>query len=132
MAKGMKQGLIARKRGMTHVFAADGNSIPVTVLEAGPCTVVQGKTQATDGYDAPQLGFEPKRKNVGKPMAGHFKKAGVAAARVLREVRLQSVDGYQVGQALTVDLFKPGDLVDVTGLRKGRGFQGGIKRHGWT
>jgi large subunit ribosomal protein L3 len=132
MAKAIKQGLIARKRGMTQVFGEDGTSIPVTVLEAGPCTVVQVKTQASDGYDALQIGFEPKRKNVGKPMAGHFKKAGVGAVRVLREVRLESVDGYQVGQTLTVDLFKPGELVDVTGLRKGRGFQGGIKRHGWT
>jgi large subunit ribosomal protein L3 len=132
MAKAMKQGLIARKRGMTQVFADDGNSVPVTVLEAGPCTVVQVKTRATDGYDALQLGFEPKRKKVGKPMAGHFKKAAVGATRVLREVRLESVAEYQVGQSLTVDLFKPGELVDVTGLRKGRGFQGGIKRHGWT
>ena len=132
MAKAMKQGLIARKRGMTQVFAQDGNIVPVTVLEAGPCTVVQVKTQASDGYDALQLGFEAKRKKVRKPMAGHFKKAGVGAVRVLREVRLESVDGYQVGQTLSVDLFKPGELVDVTGLRKGRGFQGGIKRHGWT
>jgi large subunit ribosomal protein L3 len=132
MAKAIKQGLIARKRGMTQVFGADGNSVPVTVLEAGPCTVVQVKTRASDGYDALQIGFEPKRKNVRKPMTGHFKKAGVGAMRILRELRLESVDGYQVGQTLTVDLFKPGELVDVTGLRKGRGFQGGIKRHGWT
>ena len=116
MAKAIKQGLIARKRGMTQVFAADGNSIPVTVLEAGPCTVVQVKTRASDGYDALQIGFEPKRKKVRKPMAGHFKKAGVGAVRILRELRLESVDGYQVGQTLTVDLFKPGELVDVTGL----------------
>ena len=132
MAKAMKQGLIARKRGMTQVFSENGNSVPVTVLEAGPCTVVQVKSRTTDGYDALQLGFEPKRRKVGKPMAGHFKKAGVGAVRILREVRLESVDGYQVGQTLSVDLFKPGELVDVTGLRKGRGFQGGIKRHGWT
>jgi large subunit ribosomal protein L3 len=132
MAKAIKQGLIARKRGMTQVFGDDGNSVPVTVLEAGPCTVVQVKTRASDGYDALQIGFEPKRKNVRKPMAGHFKKAGVSAVGILREVRLESVDGYQVGQTLTVDLFKPGELVDITGLRKGRGFQGGIKRHGWT
>src|SRR5436309_4729455 len=131
MAKAMKQGLIARKRGMTQVFGAGGNATPVTVLEAGPCTVVQVKTRATDGYDALQLGFEPQRKNVTKPMAGHFKKANVAAARVVREVRLESVEGYQVGQTLTVDLFQPGELVDVTGVTKGRGFQGGIKRHGW-
>jgi len=131
MAKTMKQGLVARKRGMTQVFGAGGNVTPVTVLEAGPCTVVQVKTRATDGYDALQLGFEPQRKNVTKPMAGHFKKANVAATRVVREVRLESVEGYQVGQTLTVDLFQPGELVDVTGVTKGRGFQGGIKRHGW-
>ena len=132
MGKAMKQGLIARKRGMTQVFGAGGNATPVTVLEAGPCTVVQVKTRATDGYDALQLGFEPQRKNVTKPMAGHFKKANVAAARVVREVRLESVDGYQVGQTLAVDLFQPGELVDVVGVTKGRGFQGGIKRHGWS
>lgn len=131
MAKAMKQGLIARKRGMTQVYAPDGSVIPVTVLEAGPCTVVQVKTRATDGYEALQLGFAPKRKKVRKPMAGHFKKAGVGATRLLREVRLESVDGYQVGQTLDVDLFKPGELVDVTGVTKGQGFQGGIKRHGW-
>src|SRR5262245_35757790 len=132
MAKAMKQGLIARKRGMTQVFGEDGNIVPATVLEAGPCTVVQVKAQAREGYYDLQLGYEAKRKNVPKPMAGHFKKAGVGAVRVLREVRLESVDGYQVGQTLTMDLFKPGELVDVSGFRKGRGFQGGIKRHGWT
>jgi len=131
MAKTMKQGLIARKRGMTQVFVANGNAVPVTVLEAGPCTVVQIKTRATDGYDALQLGFEPRKKPA-KPLAGHFKKANVAAQRVLREVRLESVDGYQVGQTLTVDLFKPGELVDVVGVTKGQGFQGGVKRHNWT
>jgi len=131
MGKAMKQGLVARKRGMTQVFGEDGNAVPVTVLEAGPCTVVQVKTRANDGYDALQLGFEGKRKNVPKPMAGHFRKAGVAPTRILREFRLESVDGYQVGQRLTVDLFKPGDVVDVTGVTKGQGFQGGVKRHGW-
>lgn len=132
MAKAMKQGLIARKRGMTQVFGEDGNATPVTVLEAGPCTVVQIKTRAADGYEALQIGFEAKRKNVTKPMDGHFKKAGVAAMRVLREVRLETTEGYQVGQTLSVDLFKPGELVDVTGVTKGRGFQGGVKRHGWS
>jgi large subunit ribosomal protein L3 len=131
MAKAMKQGLVARKRGMTQVFGADGNATPVTVLEAGPCTVVQVKTRAADGYDALQIGFEPKRKGVPKPLLGHFKKANVGAQRILREVRLESVEGFQVGQTLTVELFTPGELVDVTGFRKGRGFQGGIKRHGW-
>jgi large subunit ribosomal protein L3 len=116
---------------MTQIFGEAGHAIPVTVLEAGPCTVVQVKTRASDGYDALQLGFEEKRKNVSKPMVGHFKRAGVHATRVLREVRLESVEGYQVGQKLTVDLFKPGELVDVAGVSKGRGFQGGVKRHGW-
>ncbi len=132
MAKAMKQGMIARKRGMTQVFGESGNATPVTVLEAGPCTVVQVKARATDGYDALQLGFEAKKKNVTKPMAGHFKKAGVTASRVVREIRLESIEGYQVGQILSVDLFQPGELVDVTGVTKGQGFQGGIKRHGWT
>lgn len=132
MAKAIKQGLIARKRGMTQLFGEGGNAIPVTVLEAGPCTVVQVKTRATDGYEALQLGFEPKRKNVTKPMAGHFKKAKVDPTRVLREIHLETTEGYQVGQTLTVELFKPGELVDVTGVSKGRGFQGGVKRHGWS
>jgi len=127
----MKQGLIARKRGMTQVFGDDGNATPVTVLEAGPCTVVQVKSRTTDGYEALQLGFEPKRKNVSKPMTGHFKRANVTATRVLRELRVETTEGYQVGQTLTVELFKPGELVDVTGVTKGRGFQGGVKRHGW-
>jgi large subunit ribosomal protein L3 len=131
MGKATKEGLIARKRGMTQVFGGSGNAIPVTVLESGPCTVVQVKTRASDGYEAVQLGFELKRKNVAKPMAGHFKKANVPPHRVLREVRLESTDGYAVGQRIAVDLFKPGELVDVTAVTKGQGFQGGVKRHGW-
>jgi large subunit ribosomal protein L3 len=131
MGKALTLGLIARKRGMTEVFGDDGNAIVVTVLEAGPCPIVQVKTQAHDGYEALQLGFEPKRKKVSRPMAGHFKKGNVPATRVLREVRLKSVEGYQVGQTLGVDLFKPGELVDISGVTKGRGFQGGVKRHGW-
>ena len=131
MAKAMKQGLIARKRGMTQVFGAGGDAVPVTVLEAGPCTVVQVKTRARDGYEALQLGFEAKKKNVTKPMAGHFKRANVAAMRVVREIRLETTDGYQPGQTLSVELFKAGDVVDVTGVTKGRGFQGGVKRYGW-
>jgi large subunit ribosomal protein L3 len=132
MGKAMTLGLVARKRGMTQVFGDKGNSIPVTVLEAGPCTVVQVKTQARDGYEALQIGFEPKKKNVNKPMAGHFKKANVGATRTLREVRLKTTEGYQVGQAMTVDVFAPGELVDVSGVTKGQGFQGGVKRHGWS
>ncbi len=132
MGKALTVGLIARKRGMTQVFGDDGNVISVTVLEAGPCTVVQVKTQASDGYEALQLGFEPKKKNVTKPMAGHFKKANLPASRVLRELRLKTAEGYQVGQTLTADVFKPGELVDVSGVTKGQGFQGGVKRHGWS
>jgi large subunit ribosomal protein L3 len=134
----MKEGLIGRKRGMTQVFGEDGNRIPVTVVEAGPCTVVGVRTQPTHGYDALQIGFqpEPKKGRVTKPMAGHYKKAGITTPmKVLREVRLQkteNVQAYQVGQTLTVDLFTPGEFVDVVGETKGKGFQGGVKRHGWS
>ena len=133
----MKEGLIGRKRGMTQVFGEDGNRIPVTVIEAGPCTVVGVRTTASHGYDALQLGFEPaKKKATTKPMAGHYKKAGIATPmRVLRETRLQKTDNvaaYEVGQSLTVSLFSAGELVDVVGITKGKGFQGGEKRHGWA
>jgi len=133
----MKEGLIGRKKGMTQVFGEDGNRIPVTVVEAGPCTVVAIRTRAADGYDALQLGFEaePKKSRVTKPMAGHYRKAGLTIPmRVLREIRLQkteSVEAFQVGQTLTADLFTAGELVDVVGESKGKGFQGGVKRHGW-
>jgi large subunit ribosomal protein L3 len=133
----MKEGLIGRKRGMTQVFGDDGNRIAVTVIETGPCSVVGVRTKASHGYDALQLGFEPARKKaVTKAMAGHFKKAGVAnPMRVLREIRLQkteNVTAFQVGQTLSVDLFSPGEYVDVVGVSKGKGFQGGVKRHGWA
>jgi large subunit ribosomal protein L3 len=131
-----KEGLLGRKVGMTQVFADDGSHVPVTVIQAGPCTVTAVRTKATDGYDALQLGFEPKRKNVTKPMAGHFKKLGVGAVGVIRELRLdkaaaEKVGGYTVGQSLAVDMFAPGELVDVVGVTKGKGFQGGVKRHNW-
>src|SRR3972149_4979994 len=131
----MKEGLIGRKKGMTQVFGEDGNLVPVTVVELGPCTVVGVRTTPTHGYDALQLGFEAKKKNATKAMAGHYKKAGIAAPmRVLREIRLQkteAVAAYQVGQTLTVDIFSPGELVDVLGESKGKGFQGGVKRYHW-
>jgi large subunit ribosomal protein L3 len=131
----MKEGLIGRKRGMTQVFGDDGNLVPVTVVEAGPCTVVGVRTKPTHGYDALQLGFEPRKKNATKAIAGVYKKAGLPGPmRVLREIRLQkteAVSAYQVGQTLTVDLFTPGELVDVVAESKGKGFQGGVKRHGW-
>jgi large subunit ribosomal protein L3 len=130
-----KEGLIGRKVGMTQVFGDDGNHVPVTVIQAGPCTVVGIRTRQTHGYDALQLGFEAKKKNVSKPSAGHFKKAGVAPTRVLREVRFEKtekLEGYAMGQALTAEIFAPGELVDVVGVSKGKGFQGGVKRHGWS
>jgi len=108
MAKAMKQGLIARKRGMTQVFAQDGNIVPVTVLEAGPCTIVQVKTQATDGYDALQLGFEARRKKVRKPMAGHFKKAGVGAVRTVSS----NVFGQFVQQRTCPDCGGAGEVLE--------------------
>ncbi|HTK90736.1 MAG TPA: 50S ribosomal protein L3 [Verrucomicrobiae bacterium] len=132
----MKEGLIGRKVGMTQVFGDDGNMIPVTVVQLGPCTVVEVRSKATHGYDALQLGFEPKKKNVTKAMAGVYKKAGVATPmRVLREIRLQKSEAlapYSVGQSLTAEIFIPGELVDVVGVTKGKGFQGGVKRHGWA
>src|SRR3990167_8467127 len=130
-----KEGLIGRKVGMTQVFGDDGNHIPVTVIEAGPCTIVGLRTKETHGYDALQLGFGPKRKNVTKPQAGVFKKVNVPAMRAGREVRLEKTEklqGYEIGQSLTVGIFAPGELVDVVGVSKGKGFQGGVKRHGWS
>jgi large subunit ribosomal protein L3 len=129
-----KEGLIGWKRGMTQIFAEDGSHVPVTVIEAGPCTVLEIRTNESHGYDALQLGFGAKKKNVSKPAAGVFKKANVAPMRVVREVRLEKTErlqGYQPGQALTVEMFAPGELVDVVGVTKGKGFQGGVRRHGW-
>jgi large subunit ribosomal protein L3 len=131
-----KEGLLGRKVGMTQVFADDGSHVPVTVIQAGPCTITAVRTKATDGYDALQLGFEAKKKNVNKPMAGHFKKLGVGAVGVIRELRLdraaaEKLGSYTVGQSLAVDIFTPGELVDVVGVTKGKGFQGGVKRHNW-
>ncbi len=117
---------------MTQVFDQEGRVVPVTVVEAGPCTVVQKKTVEKDGYEAVQIGYlatQPKR--MPKSLSGHFAKAGVAAMRYLQEMRLHSAAEYQVGQTLTVDLFAEGDDVVVTGISKGRGFQGGVKRWGY-
>jgi large subunit ribosomal protein L3 len=129
-----KEGLIGRKVGMTQVFADDGNHVPVTVIQAGPCTVLGIRTRESHGYDALQLGFEPKKKNVSKPAAGVFKKANVAPMGVIREIRLEKGEmlaGYEVGKSVTAELFAPGEIVDVVGITKGKGFQGGVKRHGW-
>ena len=129
-----KEGLIGRKVGMTQVFGEDGSHVPVTVIEAGPCTILEIRREDTHGYDALQVGFGTKKKNVTKPQAGLFKKANVAPMRVVREVRLEKTEklqGYEVGQSLTVEMFSPGELVDVVGVTKGKGFQGGVKRYGW-
>ncbi len=125
----MKKGIIGKKVGMTQIFDEKGIMIPVTVIEAGPCPVVMKKTAETDGYEAVQLGFgDIKTKNVTKPMSGHFKKADVAPKRVLKEFRLADTSSVNVGDVLKVDLFAPGEYVDVVGTGKGKGTAGTIKR----
>ena len=125
----MGKAIIGRKVGMTQLFAEDGKVIPVTVIEAGPCPVVQVKTPDTDGYTALKLGFLPaKEKALNKPDLGQFKKAGVAPCKYLREVRLESVEGYKVGDEVKADVFAAGDKVDASGVTKGHGYTGVIKR----
>lgn len=127
----MQKAIIATKVGMTQIFMEDGKLIPVTVLQAGPCTVTQVKTVENDGYSAVQLGFGTQKEHrVNQPLKGHFAKAGVAIQRVLKEFRLADAEAYEVGQTVTVEKFAEGDLIDVTGTSKGKGFQGSIKRHG--
>ncbi len=125
----MKKGLIGKKIGMTQLFDENGKVIPVTVIEAGPCTVVQKKTVENDGYAAIQVGFgDVKIQRVNKPEAGHFKKANVAPKKVLREFRLEDTDALNVGDVLKADVFAAGDRVDVVGTSKGKGTAGAIKR----
>jgi len=125
----MKKGIIGKKLGMTQIFDENGNVIPVTVIEAGPCAVVQKKTVETDGYNAVQLGFEDKKeKHVTKPAAGHFKKAGVSAKRHLKEFRLENAAELNPGDVIAADTFAAGDKVDITGITKGHGYTGAIKR----
>ena len=125
----MNKAIIGKKLGMTQIFSADGKVIPVTVVEAGPCPVVQIKTTGNDGYEAVKVGFgNVDEKRVNKPDAGQFKKAGVAPLKVLKEFRFDDVSAYTVGQVITVDTFAEGDKVDVVGLTKGHGFSGVIKR----
>lgn len=127
----MKKAILGRKLGMTQVFTEDGTVIPVTVVEAGPCTVVQKKTVENDGYDAVQLSFgDVKLKNVSKPLQGHYEKSGSEPKRILKEFKLDDSPSYESGQVITVDIFEPGEKVDVSGKSKGKGFQGVIKRHG--
>ena len=125
------EGIIGRKVGMTQVYAADGRAIPVTVIQAGPCVVVQRKTKQKDGYEAVQLGLveERKVKKVTKAMAGHYGKAGLPPCRVLRELHVEGKDEVKVGDKISVDQFAPGDTISVVGTSKGKGFQGVVKRH---
>ncbi|MCL5058855.1 MAG: 50S ribosomal protein L3 [Actinobacteria bacterium] len=128
----MKKAILGKKVGMTQIFTDDGKALPVTVIEAGPCFVVQKKTVEKDGYGAIQVGFGEKREKLfNKPAKGHFNKAGVRPLRVLRELRLEDCDSYQIGQELKADLFNTGEKVDVVGTSKGKGFAGAIKRHGF-
>ena len=127
----MTKGILGRKIGMTQVFAENGDLIPVTVVEATPNVVLQVKSAETDGYEAIQLGFEDKREKLSnKPEKGHVSKANTAPKRFVKEFNGVDVAGYEVGQEVKVDIFAEGDIVDVTGISKGKGFQGAIKRHG--
>ncbi len=124
--------LLGKKLGMTQLYLPDGRAVACTVLEAGPCPVVQVRTLERDGYEAIQIGFEPiPERKVNKPLRGHFARAGVTPTRYLREFRVRAAE-FSEGQVLTVELFAPGDRVKVSGVSKGRGFQGVVKRHGFA
>ncbi|MBR2423533.1 MAG: 50S ribosomal protein L3 [Oscillospiraceae bacterium] len=127
----MKKAIIGKKVGMTQIFDESGKVIPVTVVEAGPCVVTQKKTAETDGYAAVQLGFEDvKESKLTKPEAGHLKKAGVEAKKYLKEFKLENAAEMNIGDVVKADVFAAGDMIDVTGISKGHGYQGVIKRHG--
>jgi large subunit ribosomal protein L3 len=129
----MAKGILGKKIGMTQIFEADGKMIPVTVVEAGPCLVIQNKTEETDGYNAVQLGFgELKEKHTSKPMKGHFDKAGVTPVKFVRELRLSAPSEYTVGQKISAEIFTAGELIDATGISRGKGFAGTIKRHNFS
>lgn len=125
----MKKAILGKKIGMTQIFDANGKIVPVTVIEAGPCVVVQKKTVEKDGYNALQVGFGDIRESlVNKPRKGHFVSAGVAIKRFVKELRLADITSYEVGQEIKADVFEAGERVDVSGVSKGKGFQGTIKR----
>lgn len=127
----VSKGILCKKVGMTQVFREDGRLICVTVVEAGPCYVVQKKTVTTDGYDAIQLGFDEKREKLtNKPEKGRFQKASVKPQRYVREFKVENIDDYQLGQEVKADIFGVGEFIDVVGTSKGKGFAGMIKRHG--
>jgi len=125
------KGILGEKLGMTQVFTDEGRAVPVTVIKAGPCSVVQVKTLERDGYPAVQLAFDA-RPRATKPIAGHFRKAGVDPARYLVELRTDDASSYEPGQDVTVDVFQTGDRADVVGVSKGKGFAGPMKRHGFS
>jgi large subunit ribosomal protein L3 len=125
--------ILGRKIGMTNVFSAEGKLVPVTVLQVGPCVITQVKNMETDGYTALQLGYDEKPiEKLNKPVAGHLKKAGDKGFKVLREFRSDNVEEMEAGMTLGIDMFSVGDVVNVSGISKGRGFQGTIKRHGFS
>ncbi len=127
----MKKGIIGKKIGMTQVFDEKGNATPVTVIEAGPCTVCQIKTTENDGYEAIQLGFETvAERKVTKPLKGHFTKNSLALKKHLKEFRLDDISGYSIGDTVTADKFAAGEKVDITGISKGHGYSGVVKRWG--
>ena len=131
----MKKAIVGKKIGMTQVFTDDGRLVPVTVVEAGPCKVVQKKTIESDGYEAVQVGFDTYAENrakklVNKPMTGHFKKAGVSSKRYVREFKFENAEEYTLGAEIKADIFAAGDKVDASAISKGKGFQGAIKRFG--
>lgn len=127
------KGILGKKLGMTQVFAQDGTVVPVTVIQAGPCVVLQKKDDENDGYTAIQIGFDDKKeKNANKPELGHAKKAGATPKRYIKEFRGVELTGYEVGQEIKADVFAEGEFVDVTGTSKGKGFAGSIKRHGMS
>ncbi len=127
----MKKAILATKIGMTQIFAEDGELVPVTVLQAGPCVVTQVKTVENDGYSAVQVGFMDKREKLAnKPAKGQFAKAGTSAKRFVKELKLDDAEGYELGQEITVSMFEAGDKIDATAISKGKGYQGAIKRHG--
>ena len=127
----MKKGIIGKKLGMTQIFDAKGNVIPVTLIEAGPCAVAQKKTVENDGYEAIQLAYQDaKKKHLTKAEIGHFEKAGISPKRYLKEFRLEDCSAYEAGSVVTVDTFAEGEKVDITGITKGRGYTGCVKRWG--
>ena len=133
MAANINKAIMGIKIGMTQIFDENDKAVPVTIIEAGPCTVLQKKNSETDGYSAIQVGFyNLKEKQVNKPARGHFKKANVKPLRFIKEFRVKDIEAYEIGQELKADLFNPGDMVDVVGTSKGKGFAGAVKRHNFS